>query len=200
MQYLDTLIEAKREFARHNPERMADSSGTEYDAKEKAIRIPYLNKAYKVFHPSGEIVAEEEPTDLALEEKALILQYLSQASGAPLAERWISYSELPNGMYHDRPFKVEAVAPLAKIFGGQPGKLLEVAQNFGGLELKVGDAGVVIPVLPRILVAIILWVGDEEFPASANMVFDAAVSKYLSTAALYVLGSSITRRLREVAF
>jgi len=101
-------------------------------------------------------------------------------------------------MLHDAPFKVEAVQPLAEIFGGQPGKLLEVAQNLGATELKIGDVGVVIPVFPHITVAILLWVGDEEFSARANMVFDAVAPNYLSTAALYVLGANVTRRLSEI--
>ncbi|MDH7576782.1 MAG: DUF3786 domain-containing protein [Bacillota bacterium] len=199
MQYLETFLEAQREFAQHDPRRMAKASGTEYDVEENVIRVPYFNKMYKVSYPDGNIMAEEEPTDLTLEEKALILQYLSQAPGDPLTNRWISYSELPNGMYHDRPFKVEAVEPLAEIFGGQPGKLLEVAHTLGGRELMIGDVGVTIPAFPRILVAIILWVADEEFPARANIVFDAVTPKYLSTAAVYVLGSIITRRLKEAA-
>ncbi len=199
MQYLETLLEAQREFAKHDPQKMAEASGAEYDPRENVIRVLYLNKSYRVFYPEGRILAEEEPTNLAVEEKALILQYLSQAPGHPLTKRWISYSELPNGMYHDRPFKVEAVEPLAETFGGQPGKLLEAAQALGGSELKVGDLGVVIPVLPRILVAVILWVGDEEFPARANMVFDAVTPRYLSTAAVYVLGSILTKRLKEAA-
>ncbi|MGB9791761.1 MAG: DUF3786 domain-containing protein [Thermacetogeniaceae bacterium] len=40
-----------------------------------------------------------------------------------------------------------------------------------------------------------LWLGDEEFPATANMVFDSAAPSHLSTASLYVLGVNVTRRL-----
>ncbi len=199
MQYLETFLEAQREFAQHDLKEMAELSGSKYDVQGNTIRLPYLNKYYKVSYPDGNVVAEEGPTNLSLEERALILQYLSQAPGDSLTNRWISYSELPNGMYHDRPFKVEAVEPLAECFGGQPGKLLEAAQTLGGKELKIGDLGVLIPVFPRLLVAIILWVGDEEFPARANMVFDAVAPKYLSTAALYVLGLIITRHLKKAA-
>ncbi|HBI26873.1 MAG TPA: hypothetical protein DDY25_03980, partial [Peptococcaceae bacterium] len=45
----------------------------------------------------------------------------------------------------------------------------------------------------------IFWVADEEFPARANMIFDASASHYLSTAALYVLGSVVARRLLKTA-
>jgi len=196
--YLDVLLEAKKEFASRSPEQMAELSGCRYDPEEKLISIRYLNEIYKISFPDGEFLEADQSTPLTVDEQALVLQYLSQATGQPLSGKWVSFSELPNGMLHDAPFKVEAVQPLAEIFGGQPGKLLEVAQNLGATELKIGDVGVVIPVFPHITVAILLWVGDEEFSARANMVFDAVAPNYLSTAALYVLGANVTRRLSEI--
>ncbi|HHW41425.1 MAG TPA: DUF3786 domain-containing protein [Syntrophomonadaceae bacterium] len=191
----DVLLEAKKEFACRFPEQMAELSGGRYDPEEKLISISYLNEIYRISFPDGEFFEGEQSTPLTIEEKALVLQYLSQATGQPLRGKWVSFSDLPNGMLHDAPFKVEAVEPLAEIFGGQPGKLLDVAKSLGATELKIGDAGVVIPVFPHITVAIILWLGDEEFSARANMVFDAVAPNYLSTAALYVLGANVTRRL-----
>ena len=95
-----------------------------------------------------------------------------QATGVELSGKWISYAELPYGMLHYRPFQTEAVVPLAETFGGQPGRLLQLSRALGGQEIGIGDVGIVIPVLPRLPVAVILWTADEEFPAKANMVFD----------------------------
>ncbi len=194
----ETYREAKAEFARCDPDRMAELSGTVYDHLKKEIRIKYFKRVYSISYPGGEIFSPQDPTALPLDEQALILQYLTQATGKPLSGSWISYAELPHGMLHDRPFRVEAVEPLAAAFGGQPGKLLTVARGLGGQEIGIGDVGVMIPVFPRITAAVILWTGDEEFPARANMVFDASAPGYLTTAALYVLGAVITRYLKKM--
>lgn len=188
------MAEAKREFGSRPPERMAELSGATYDLERNVFHIRYLNETCVVSYPDGEFL-EENLITLTQEEKALVLQYLVQASGQPLTGKWVSFSELPNGMLHDAPFRAEAIRPLADKFGGQPGKLLDAARSFGAVELNLGDVGVVIPVFPYISVAVILWLGDEEFPASANMVFDSAAPSHLSTAALYVLGVNVTRRL-----
>jgi hypothetical protein len=190
--------EAKDEFARCCPERMARLSGAEYDPVKKEIRVVYLNRSYSLSHPEGRFTYPHDPADLPLEEQSLILQYLAQATGEPLNNRWISYAELPNGMLHDRPFRIQAVEPLVRVFSGQPGRLLQVSRTLGGQEVGMGDIGVVIPVFPKIPVAVILWVADEEFPARANMIFDASAPKYLSTAALYILGSVVTERLKKM--
>lgn len=195
---LDILVEAKKEFSSRPPEQMAKLSGASYDPDKKVFHIMYLNEVYGVSYPDGEFF--EEITPLSQEEKALVLQYLSQASGRTTTGKWISFSELPNGMLHDAPFRAEAIKPLADVFGGQPGKLLDAAKSLNAAELNVGDVGVIIPVFPYISVAIILWLGDEEFPATANMVFDSAAPSHLSTAALYVLGANVTRRLCKAVF
>jgi hypothetical protein len=193
--YSETYRQAKEAFAVSSPERMAMLSGAEYDPVKKEIKVIYLNRPYSFSHPEARITCPHDPTDMSLEEQSLILQYLAQATGVPLSRRWISYAELPNGMLHDRPFRVEAVDPLARAFGGQMGSLLRVARTLGGQEIGMGDIGVMIPVLPRLPVAVLLWIADEEFPARANMIFDASASHYLTTAALYVLGSVLARRL-----
>lgn len=196
--FSETFRQAKDEFAISCPERMAKLSGAEYDPVTKEIRIAYFNRVYLISHPEGQITSSHDPTDLPLDEQSLILQYLAQATGSPLSEHWISFAELPNGMLHNRPFITEAIEPLVRAFGGQPGKLLQVSRSLGGQEIGMGDLGVIIPVFPRIPVAIILWVADEEFPARANMIFDASAPGYLSTAALYVMGSVVTRRLKKI--
>jgi hypothetical protein len=190
--------EARCAFAACSPGEMADLSGAIYDSSEKTIHVAYFGRTYQVSHPEGTISSPYDPVELPLEEKALILQYLSQATGEPLSGRWIAYAELPNGMLHNQPFRVEAVEPLADTFGSRPEKLVEAAHYLGGWEIEIGDAAVVIPVFKRLYVAVVIWVADDEFPASANMVFDAAAPKYLSTAALYVLGSVVTKRIKNV--
>lgn len=197
--FSETYREAKEQFARGNPDIMAKLSGAKYEYQKKEFYLTYFNQLYKISYPDGVIVCPHDPTVLPLDEQALILQYLTQATGEKLSGTWISYAELPYGMLHNRPFQTEAVVPLADTFGGQPGILLRLARRLGGLEIGIGDVGVVIYVFPRLPVAVILWTADEEFPARANMVFDSSAPGYLTTAALYVLGSVVTRRLKKMA-
>jgi hypothetical protein len=175
---------------------MASLSGSEYLPERHVIRLSYLNTVYEVSFPDGGITGDRAG-ELNQDEEALLLQYLSQASGTPLAGRWISFAELPGGMLHDAPFRVEAIRPLEQVFDQRPQQLVGAAGQLGGREIRLtGDASVAIPVLPRIMMAVSLWVSDEEFPARVNMLFDAAAPWYLSTASLYVLGANLSRRLR----
>ena len=150
----------------------------------------------RISYPEGIIDCPQDITPLPLEEQALILQYLTSATGVELSGKWISYAELPYGMLHYRPFKLKLLYPWQKHWG-PTGKAPAVVTP-GGTGSGIGDVGIVIPVLPRLPVAVILWTADEEFPAKANMVFDSSAPAYLSTASLYVLGAVLTRRLKKM--
>ncbi len=203
------LSSARLEFAKADPERMADLSGSIYIPDRKAIRLRYLNADYDLSHPGGEVapalpsseVAPVVPSqEINRYEQALMLQYLGQASGRPPADRWVAFAELPNGMLHDAPFRAEAVAPLVHAFASQPRCLVEAAGQLGGWELhSIGDVAIAVPVFPRILLSALLWLGDDEFPPQGNILFDASAQGYLSTASLYVLGVNLSEYLRAAA-
>jgi hypothetical protein len=44
-------------------------------------------------------------------------------------------------------------------------------------------------------VAAVYWQGDEDFPSTCQLLFDASVSRCLPTDACAVLGSALTRML-----
>jgi hypothetical protein len=190
-----TFNEATKCFREGDPEKMAQLGGAAYDARQKQISLPYLNHIIKVSFPEGKIVPEQADFLLTIEEKALILLYLGQACGEPLAEKWISMSELPGGMMHFNHFKAVSLKPIADRFGKQPQKLLQVAQPWGGSEIGIGDLGVAIPVFPRLIAGVFLWVGDEEVATNANLVFDAVAPKYMTTAELFTVATVISDRL-----
>jgi len=49
--------------------------------------------------------------------------------------------------------------------------------------------------LPRLRLAVAFWEGDDEMPAQARVLFDAAASHYLDAAGLAGLGGQLTGRL-----
>ena len=69
------------------------------------------------------------------------------------------------------------------------------AETVGGVKIDVGDCGYAFQVLPRVQLAIVYWLGDEEFPPQAQVLFDAAASHYLPVDGLALLGSDLVRRL-----
>ncbi len=59
----------------------------------------------------------------------------------------------------------------------------------------MGDRAFAISVFPRLQLAFILWLADEEWPARANILFDSTASMHLETASLHVLGINAAERI-----
>ena len=68
----------------------------------------------------------------------------------------------------------------------------------GGAKKNFGDASAEIPTLKGISLTCILW-GKEEFPASANILYDASARSYLAIEDLAVLGEVTTLRLIQAS-
>jgi hypothetical protein len=110
----------------------------------------------------------------------------------------VKYKDLPGGYAYEDAFIKRAIDPIVEVFGEEPKNLLGAVDLLGGTRLTLGDASLEIPALKGIPLTYILW-GKEEFPASANILYDASASSYLPTEDLAVLGELSTLRLIEAS-
>jgi hypothetical protein len=126
----------------------------------------------------------------------MLLYYLREADGTPMADRWIGYRELPGGNFYSQAFQGYSGDRLARVYGEQPEVYTAAAHALEGMPLSnlPGMAFAFQP-LPRIRLASILYLGDEEFPARASVLFDAAACHYMTTDGLALLGAGLVGRL-----
>jgi hypothetical protein len=127
--------------------------------------------------------------------QSLVLTYLHTADGTPSADRWISFRELPNGRFYHRAFQGYAPDRLTKRWGLDADGFSEACRALGGTRLELGDAGFGLRVLPRIELAAVYWLGDEDFPSRAAILFDANAAHYMVTDGLAILGSQLVGRI-----
>lgn len=161
--------------------------------------IPFLGTIYYVYWPECEMEGAQSGQKPDVATRIILLHYLLTADGSPLASRWIAFRVLPGGMGYEAAFQQRAGLRLAQSFGGDKQAFKDAGHRLGGEPLEFGDASLLFRVLPRVWMAIVLYVEDDEFPASANVLFDAAASHYLPTEDLAVLGGLLTGRLVKAA-
>ena len=200
--YKNTLEIAKEEFRKKDPRNAALDSGAEYRPNPSggAIELLVLNRPITITWPEGEIVATAGTKEPSLQEQGLIMHYLIQAKGAPLAETWITFREIPSGEFYYSAFVKRAREPLVKTFGDRPDLFIELGLKMGGNKGDEGDASLHFKVFPCIPVCLVLWAGDEEFPPDGNLLFDASISKYLSAEDVAVLSGMVVYPLIGMAY
>jgi hypothetical protein len=127
--------------------------------------------------------------------QSLVLTYLQTANGAASADRWISFRELPNGAFYHRAFQGYAPDRLSRRWQLDLDGFIAACRVLQGRRLELGNAGFAFQVLPRIDLAAVYWLGDEDFPSRAALLFDANAHHYMVTDGLAILGSHLVGKL-----
>ncbi len=174
----------------------AEKSGAVYEKSPEGekILISFFSEPHTIRFPQIEFSSPGKKT-ISLVTRALVLHYLLKADGSPLTGEWVAYKDLPGGLLYASVFARRVTDPLIKRFGRSAKLFQEVGIRFRGESAEVGDASVKLLALPRVPMEYVLWEGDEEFPPSAQLLFDSSVVHYLPLEDIVVLGQMTTGRL-----
>jgi hypothetical protein len=179
-----------------DPEERARKAGGVYQQEEDGgkIVVDFFSEPYQIHFPRMEFDSPRKKT-ISLVTRVLALHYLIRADGSPLAGRWIGYKEIPGGLLYAGVFARRVTEPLARKFGRSAKEFKGVGHRLGGKPMDVRDASFSLLAFPHVPLQYVLWEGDDEFPATAQLLFDASVEHYLSLEDIVVLGQIVTGRL-----
>jgi len=181
---------------------LAARSGAKYkrlDEGRGELRLTLWGQGYLVIYPEF-IAYEEESGEICSPwRQALFLHYLRTADGQPLADRWVSLREIEGGEFYHRASQGYSGDRLAKHFGNDIEAFRLAAERAGGERRDLGDAFYSFLALPRLPLVVIYWKGDEEFPPTAQVLFDASAGHYLPVDLLSLLGSELCDRIIRAA-
>ena len=176
-----------------------ENANVTFDKTTQTFTVSVLNQEYrvsltdkKIHHPGG--VANEHVHGAIT---VLLLHYLINARSTTLKNKLITYRELPDGMVFYNAFRSIAIQPIANKFGYDPEGFAKAAEAIGGKKVEHAEVAYEFYIFPRVPVTYLLWVGDDEIPGSANILFDTSASEQLHTEDLAEVGEVITHHLLE---
>ncbi len=201
--YKAAIALAAAELKQLNPKRLETRTQCEYfhEGGQEGLLVPYFGQGRRVSWPEIAVLPAEGDAPIPLTEQILILHYLSKATGEPLSGHSIDFREVPDGGgFYWSAFVSRAKKPLLETFGHDLDLYLKVAQSLGGERRNLGDAAARFAAFPLAPVTHVLWRGDEEFPPEANILFDATISRHLSTEDIAALSGASVYRLMALAY
>ncbi len=172
---------AVEQLEKKEPREAARNAGAEYNPETGEITVSYLGDDFRVSYPGGKVEPVKEGKEISLTEKILLLHYLNTANGAPLQGKLISFKELPDGAIYIEPFTRRAIKPMLSLFAERQDDFVRLARSMRAEIQNLGDTSVTIYPFPRVPITYVIWSGDDEFPASGNILFDASAPCYLPT-------------------
>ena len=164
--------------------------------REDSFHVPFLNRLYRVHYPDFEFADQNDADqEIPIQEQILILHYMQSPNIAPIRGPWVSYREIPGASFYFSAFVKRAIDPLKNVFGQDPEGLTKAAKKLNGNPAEPGDVGFEFSLLPNVPLQLVLYIGDEEFPAEANILFDQSVGKILSPEDIAWLAGMLVYRL-----
>jgi len=152
--------------------------------------VPLLEDNYEVRVDERAVLAVAASAPAGEVEAVLILHYLIglQKYGFHPTGEWISFKEIEGGQVFWPAFKESTIKPLLECFQKDPENLTGILmERFKGRMVEGGDTALEVTILPGIFVRILFWMGDEELPGGATILFDRGLAEVLSTEDVAVL-------------
>jgi hypothetical protein len=202
--YREALRIAKEKIIESDLLKMAQKAGGEFEDRgdEKLIKFNFFTEpcVLRVGSQDVNIEAQSEGKEISLTDQVLIAHYLIGASGEAETGEWITFRDIPDGHFYYDAFLKRARDPFLKTFGNKPDLYQKVAPMIGGQVVQgLGDVAFDFRVFPRIVVRIVLWKGDEEFPPEANILFDRSIKSYLPVEDIAYLSGGVVYRMMGIA-
>ena len=123
----------------------------------------------------------------------MLAYYLHGSDGTLPAGRWIAFSELPDGAFYASAHQGYTGQVLQRHFGADYARFRAAAEAAGGAAVKFAVVAFAFQALPRVQLLAACWRGDEDFPPSYRILFDAHIAHHLPTEGCAILGSMLTR-------
>lgn len=167
-----------------DPEDVSRRAHVFYDRSRGAYLLPLFNKELSV-RPGDRQVSGNSPQAYLLLGKLSdyaplsILWYLIQAEDVPLSGSLVKPSHTSEGRMFFAGAHALPLGRLVRRYGNDAGRFLGKGYELGGERLDFADASLRLLPFPRVPVVLLLWTGDEEFPARADLLYDSTCSVHL---------------------
>jgi hypothetical protein len=189
------IAKAFGELNARDAEQVASNSGGVVSGS--GLRVAVLNRTALVDTNAG-TVRWEDGTELDDTLKVILLHYLLGSDGR-IDGQWNSFREFESGNLYYSVFHGRALVQLISAFGSDPARLVAASVKLGGTRVDRGDASFDFLFFPYLKMNITIWKGDDEVPASANILFDAAAGRILGAEDLAHVAEDIAETLQSMA-
>jgi hypothetical protein len=180
-----------------NPNLVAARSGVSYlevGSVRGELHIPLWGFACILSWP--DLIGYSKPAEILPNfQQALLLYYLTTADGASQAGKWVSFADLPGGRMYNQAFQGYTGDKLSKAFHLDLDVFKSACEFAGGKFIDLGNASYTFQALPRVPLMVTYWLGDEDFPSSCKILFDASATHYLPIDVCAILGSNLTQHI-----
>lgn len=190
MCYKQEALERLRErMANVDLPRAAARGGLVLDANGR-IEAVFLGRKLHVAPGSLDITADDGKK-VSATTAYLILRYLETEREVRPLDEDITFRDLPGGLFYVSALAQRTTEMLLKTYGNDTERLREALARYPHEPHDIGDASARIHAIGRIDVTLVYRSGDEEFPATMDLLYDKAIGGVYSTDEVAALATAL---------
>lgn len=161
------------QWAELDPAQAALQSGVPFDPEKQTFRLTMLGVTYTIHWPEFAIEADggEGFALRNIPAQILLMRYIMSNKPAPFGGTFLTFRETPWGEVYIKPFTGRCLTRAAFTFGTRVQAFCAAMERMGALKIPHGDAGYQVEFLPGLVMQILVWEGDDEFPPNSQILF-----------------------------
>lgn len=191
--YFDDLASADHQTICHNRR-------CSYNEEDQCYTVDIWDYQYLI-NPAESTI---EPAPAAIERPheymaLFCMYYLLCTKHSPLHDEWISEKDFPGGPTFFRGPHLIPTDIISNRFGNDLQAFSARCERLGGKRLEMADAAFCLDITVDIPVALLYWIGDEDFPAEAKILYDRSLIDRLTPDILFALAVGVCHRIAGAA-
>lgn len=170
-------------------------------ADDQYIYIVYYEQRYAVNRTNGFISLCDDPgVEIPFGPLMSIYHLFCYSKpGAMNSGRFVPFRQVRGASPFAPAFEKSIAEELSRPFDGHLEALRRASEALKGERIKQGDAGYIFRAFDCMPVMMVFWDGDDEFPAQANLLFDANITDFTHEETVCCVAGDLMRRLKELA-
>jgi hypothetical protein len=138
-----------------------------------------------------QLISANSYKPVKVSDRILVLHYLLCDLPVRQTGELISFRQMDSGQFYWPAFLSRSVQPLVERIGNDLELLKKNLGRFDWQPVSLGDFGARIHAIGKVYVTLIYHIGDDEFPSSADLLFDSSIKRVYQTEDAAVLASRI---------
>jgi len=188
-----------------DPEEIASRCKVSFDGSAFSFNI--MGIPHRALFPDFKLLSvEREPLGLVQSvespyEEILFLRYLCEGRYVEPLGKQLSYREIPWGNLYFPNFEGRCIKRLARSFGNNLEAFRKIMEGNHGLKaekLDKSDAGYRFDFFNGLYMSFLIWAGDDEFPPSAQILFDDNFPQAFTAEDIAVVGDLAVEHLKAL--
>ena len=183
-----------KRYQEGDPAEMALRCALPWNEDTRTLELSFMGGTYTVSHPEFTITG---PTPLSNPERILFLRYLLDGAYALPSGEYLTYREFPWGEVYLQQFTGRCIKRFAFSYGFKPDLLRQAMERLGAKSISQSDVGYEVELMRGLTIRYLLWLGDDEFPPNAQILFSDNFRSAFTAEDMANIGDIVITRLKK---